>query len=143
MNNVNHFIFQGGAENKIWFLNKHYRAAAGAWFWSAQKTAKVGDIAFIYLTAPLSRIVGKVEIKGEPFYNYPNRFENPIMLNRYCVEVEYKETFEIESELLTMKNLRKVFADWSYLRYPRGGVRIPDAIVPPFLELVGKIPKEI
>ena len=131
----NYYILQGGPENLGYFEhNEDYQDEQ--WWWSGPKSAKPGDIAFIYLTAPVSRIVGRTEIMGEPFHNMAKIFDNPMMDNRWCVPVKvviyYPHRFE-----LTMAGLRSLFSkDWPWLRYPRGGTKIPAHILPPFLELI-------
>jgi len=142
------FIFQGGKENNEWFdfcrkygadkLNAHLRAMNDedtGFFWTCHKQAKKGDEAYIYLTAPLSRIVGKVRLVDKPFQNFPNRFDNSFMDNKLCVEVEFVESYETEN--LTIKEMRNLFGvDWGWVRYPRGSVKIPEHILPVFNEWV-------
>lgn len=62
-----YYILQGGPENiRYWLDNEKW--AKHQWFWSANKHILPGDKAFIYLTSPQSRIVGVVDILGEPFF---------------------------------------------------------------------------
>jgi hypothetical protein len=135
MSEPSYYILQGGPENIDFFENNAaYRDED--WWWSGPKTAKPGDLAFIYLTAPLSRIVGRVKIIGEPFYNAAHIFNNPIMNDRWCVPVGDVLHYPARREL-TMRGLRELFSvDWAWVRYPRGNTRIPDHIIKPFLELV-------
>lgn len=143
------YIFQGGPDNVPWFefvrnhgaerLNDYLREG---FYWVCPKGVKIGDRAFIYLTAPLSRIVGLVEVTGEPFWNYPDRFDNSFMAGKRCVRISFLEAFDTESDLLTIWNLRKLFAkDWGWVRYPRGSTKIPatDGIRKSFLELVDEV----
>lgn len=138
MAQTNHYILQGGPENiKYWEQPDRYGMVD--WFWSANKHVLPGDKAFIYLTAPLSRIVGVVDILKEPFYNprEASMFLNRHMLDRWCVEVGNPFYFGNRDDL-SMANLRKLFGtDWGWVRYPRGNTRVPDEILPPLLELIG------
>lgn len=136
---MNTFIFQGGATNVDFFHLTDAARRRLQYFWTCHRSAKRGDEAFIYLTAPLSRIVGRVELVGDPFVNFPDMFENPYMLNKTCVEIEFREYFDESLDLMTARNLKAVFGlDWGWTRYPRGATRIPADILPPFLELVGR-----
>jgi hypothetical protein len=87
MDDKTYYILQGGPENLRWWLkNEEYRT--WKWFWTANKHIKPGDIAFIYLTSPLSRLVGSVDILGEPFFHFEDtQFDNSHMHNKWCVEV--------------------------------------------------------
>jgi hypothetical protein len=130
------FILLGGPEHLDWFENPNAVEFSNCdYFWTCPKTAAVGDVGFIYLTAPVSRIVGKVRIVGEPFYQVGDiMFENPKMRNKYCAEVEFAEYYP--SANLTIKNLRSLFQDWGWLTMPRSNTRIPDSVLPAFLELI-------
>lgn len=109
----NFYIFQGGPETKWLIEDGHFPT----FFWTANKHVKKGEIAFIYLTAPISKIVG-AEVGEVNFYG--------------------------EHESLSMKNLRKLFAtDWGWVRYPRGSTRIPDEIMGSFYELIAPYCKTI
>lgn len=137
----NTFILQGGPENVEWFeafqkYGQRFKNLTHV-YWTCPKSARKGDHAFIYLTAPLSRIVGKADIIGEPFFNdVPYRFDNKFMEGKWCCEIDIEFAFDVDSELLTMKNFRKLFGhDWGWVRYPRGSVKIPEEILPAFLEL--------
>lgn len=137
---MNQFIFQGGAENVNFFHLTDAARRRLQYFWTCHKGARKGDTAFIYLCAPLSRIVGRVELIGEPFENIPNMFQNPYMAGKLCVEIEFREYLDESLDLLTARNLKTLFGkDWGWSRYPRGATRIPDSILPPFLELVGRV----
>lgn len=137
----NFYIFQGGPETKWLIEDGHFPT----FFWTANKHVKKGEIAFIYLTAPISKIVGAVRITGEPFFNpaATSMFDNPFMYDKWCVEVG-EVNFYGEHESLSMKNLRKLFAtDWGWVRYPRGSTRIPDEIMGSFYELIAPYCKTI
>lgn len=135
----NYFILQGGPELiKYWIGEYAEKWQRHRWWWSANKKAAPGDKAFIYLTSPQSRIVGEVDVIGDPFWNdgQNSGFDNPHMSNKWCVEVGnpigYGNTF-----MLSMFNLRRLFApDWGWVRYPRGNTRVPDEILPGILEIV-------
>lgn len=131
MNN-NHYILLGGAEHFDFFSN-NLAFADEDWFWTVPKTAKIGEKCFVYLCAPVSRLVGQLEIIDEPFYN-THLF--PEWANKWMAKVKFVEYFEERPEL-TIKGLRQLFPDWAWLRYPRGKVRIPAHILTPFLELMG------
>lgn len=139
MGDKNYFILQGGAEHLDYFENNpRYESAGVEFFWTCLKQAKKGDTALIYLCAPQSRIVGSVELTGEPFHNVGDMFKNPIMKDKYCVQIGKVKFFPFRREL-TMRGLRELFAiDWAWLRYPRGNTKIPADIVQPFLELIQK-----
>lgn len=127
----NYFILLGGAEH-FDFFSDNLSFADEQWFWTVPKTAQIGDTAFVYLCAPVSRIVGKIEVIAEPFYNI-NMFPN--WANNWMAEIQFVEYFEPRPEL-TLKRLKELFEDWAWLRYPRGKTRIPAHIVQPFLELM-------
>lgn len=131
----NHYIFLGGAENlKYW---EDERLKNHQWFWSANKHVLPGDIGYIYLSAPLSRIVGEVDIVGKPFFHHGGTmFSNTHMSDKWCVEVANPRYYGERLDL-TMKNLRSLFAvDWGWVRYPRGNTRVPDDILPALQELI-------
>lgn len=130
----NLWLFQGGAETE-WLIEDgdFYQ-----FFWTANKHVEVGDVALIYLTAPISGIVGTVRILGKPFFNHAatSMFNNEFMHDKWCVEVG-EALYIGRHEDLTIRNLRKLFAvDWGWVRYPRGSTRIPADIVGPLLELL-------
>lgn len=131
----NFWLFQGGPETE-WLLEED--SPFKRFFWTANKNVKKGEIAFIYLTAPLSRIMATVRIVGDPFFNSgeTSMFDNPFMNDKWCVEVG--ETVYLGShDELSIANLRKLFSvDWGWVRYPRGSTRIPDDVVYPLSELM-------
>lgn len=131
----NFYIFQGGPETE-WLLESD--SPFDTFFWTANKHVKKGEVAFIYLTAPISKIVAGVNIVGDPFFNpaATSMFDNPFMFDKWCVEVG-NTLYYGQHEELSMRNMRKLFAaDWGWVRYPRGSTRIPDEIVSPFLEMM-------
>jgi hypothetical protein len=132
-----HFILLGGAEHLEWFEDEETRDDYFDYFWTVPKTAKECDHAYIYLTAPVSRIVGSVLIAGEPFQQFEDTmFDNPKMKNKYCAKVYCTGYFPFDHNL-TMSGLRTLFGkDWRWLAYPRGNVKIPDDILPAFEELI-------
>jgi len=132
---MNYYIILGGPEH-LDFFEHNENHWMHRWFWTVPQTAKKGEFAFVYLTAPLSRIVGKVLLFGEPFYNICE-FDNPKTQNRWMAEIQVLQYFEPKSEL-TMSGLRALFPDWRWLSYPRGKSKIPTEIVRPFLELMKK-----
>lgn len=125
----NFWLFQGGPETE-WLLEDD--SPFERFFWTANKHVQKGDVALIYLTAPLSRIVSTVRIVGAPFFNAAatSMFDNPFMYDKWCVEVGEAVHLGSHDEL-SIANLRKLFSlDWGWVRYPRGSTRIPDEIVP-------------
>jgi hypothetical protein len=131
----NHYVLLGGPEHLDFFEhNSDY--VLEQWFWTVPSTAKVEEKAFIYLTAPVSRIVGKVVIISEPFYNI-GQFDNPHTKNKWMAEVKVVRYFKSQPGL-TIGGLRSLFPDWRWLAWPQGKTRIPDEIVEPFLELTDK-----
>lgn len=132
---TNFWLFQGGAEVE-WLLQED--SPFDTYFWTANKHVKKGDIALIYLTAPLSRIMANVRIVGEPFFNpaATSMFDNPFMYDKWCVEVG-ETLYHGSHDELSIRNLRKIFSDdWGWVRYPRGSTRIPKEIEKPLLELL-------
>lgn len=129
---MTYYILLGGAEH-LDFFESPSSYADETWFWTVPKTARVGDTAFVYLCAPVSRIVGQFEIAGEPLYNHGWLSER--WKNNWMAEIGNVTYFEPRPEL-TIKGLRELFPDWGWLRYPRNKVKIPTEIVKPFLELV-------
>lgn len=127
----NYNIVLGGAEHEGFFVrNSDYTGED--WFWTVPKDAQIGDICFVYLTAPLSRIVGRFTITGEPFLNL-GMF--PDYSGKYMAEIGNVQYYPPKPEL-TIRGLRALFCDWAWLRYPRNKTRIPPHILPPFLELL-------
>jgi hypothetical protein len=136
---MTHYIFLGGPENLKYWIYQTERERSAQWFWSANKHVRPGDIGYIYLSAPLSRIVGEVDILAEPFFHHSQTmFDNPHMADKWCVEVGNPRYYGNRDDL-SMKNLRKLFAvDWGWVRYPRGNTRVPDEILPALKELIGE-----
>ena len=108
------------------------------WWWTVSPSAKVGDQGFIYLTAPVSRIVAQVEITGAPFNNIANVFDNPKCDGKWMSPINLVRLLPARPEL-TIQGLRLLFGtDWGWVRYPRGRTTIPAHIIKPFLELVNE-----
>lgn len=132
---MSYWIFQGGPETE-WLLKGD--SPFDQYFWTANKHVKVGEVAFIYLTAPISKIVAGVNIVAEPFFNpaETSMFDNEFMFDKWCVEVG-NTLYYGQHEGLSMRNMRTLFSlDWGWVRYPRGSTRVPDEIVSPFLEML-------
>lgn len=128
-----YYVLVGGAENYDFFEhNRAYRK--NKWFWTVPKTARPGELAFPYLLAPISRIVGQVKIMDAPFYNH-TMFDNPKMHHRWVAEIGDVKFFP-EREELTNRGLRALFPEWPWPHRPQGNVIIPVEIVKPFLELM-------
>lgn len=116
---MNYFVFQGGAENLDHFENGGIikdGAESSFWsspfFWTSPKTAKKDDVAFIYLTVPISRIVAEV---GSP----------------RLIDFDEKLTFQ---------GLKAIFgAKWGWARYNRAShSQIPQEILKSFLKIARK-----
>lgn len=131
----NHFLLLGGPEHVDFFANYEEQSIAEQWFWSVPRCAKEGDAAFVYLTAPESRIVGKVLITGEPFYHLGNTmFDNPKTKDKWMAEIRAVAYYPPRHEL-TMRGLRSLFPEWPWLSYPRSATKIPAGLLQPILEL--------
>lgn len=144
---MNRYIFMGGSENLVyWLQNKDYSddsfgRSNEQWFWSCNRHCQVGEKAFVYLCSPLSRIVGEVDILGEPFYNdaQAEMFDNQHMQNKWVCEVGNPVYFG-QHDALTMKNLKALFGvDWGWVRYPRGNTKVPVEILPVLQELINSV----
>lgn len=133
---MNYFILQGGAEHHGWFTHNEQWADYDA-FWTVPKSAVIGDIGFVYLLAPLSRIVGKVEIITKPELNIGNVFSNEIMDGKWCAEIKFDASYPHHFDL-TLNGMKKLFPDWRWLKMPRGNTRIPEHIIEPFLEMINE-----
>ena len=134
---MNYFVLLGGPEHFDFFKN-NARYGRDQWFWTMQKDARVGDSCFVYMSAPVSRFVGSMEVVGDPFFHVGNTmFSNPKLRDQYVAEIGKVKYFEPRPEL-TIAGLRGLFPDWGWLRYPRSKTRIPAEVLGPFLELVGK-----
>ncbi len=135
--NKNYYILLGGPEHYD-FFEHHERYSGDTWFWTMLKGARVGDICFVYMSAPVSRIVGQFEVTGEPFFHFGNSmFDSPKLRDQYVAEIGNVTFFESRPEL-TIKGLRQLFHDWGWPRYPRSKIKIPAEIIKPFLELIRK-----
>jgi hypothetical protein len=133
---MKYYVLLGGPEH-LPFFERNAALAGHKWFWTMVKSAKVGDTCFVYMSAPVSRIVGLFKVVGEPFFHVGNTmFDNPQMRDQYVAEIGGVKYFQPRPEL-TMKGLRELFPEWGWLRYPRSKTSIPDKIVVPFLEMVG------
>lgn len=130
--NQKYFILQGGAEHLRFFQASEAYLSRQQWFWIVTKSAQKGDIGFVYLCAPVSRIVGQVEFLDDPFYN---TITFPRWANNWMTEIGNVRYFEPRPEL-TIKGLKPLFPDWAWLRYPRGKTQIPAEILQPFLDLI-------
>ena len=132
---MKYYVLLGGPEHLEYFQNPT-KIKDEQWWWTVSPSAKIGETAFIYLTAPESRIVGRVELIGEPFHNVANIFENQKCDGKWMAPIGNVVYYPPRPEL-TMKGLRSLFgSDWAWLSYPRGKTTIPDHILTPFLELV-------
>lgn len=135
MNDKTFYILLGGAEHHRFFTN-NADYSDQQWFWTVPKTARRGDLALVYLCAPVSAIVGSVEITAEPFYNV-DMF--PAWKDNWMAEIGRVRYARSRPEL-GIKGLRELFPDWGWLRYPRGKARIPAEIVPALLKLINRSP---
>lgn len=137
MSDRQHFVLLGGGEHLPYFLN-HEDYNQYEWFWTVPKAAKKGDHGYIYLTAPVSGIVGRVTIVDDPWFHVDGFFDNPFLMNKQVAKISEVVTFT-RRRYFTMKFLRRVFGrDWPWLTMPRSHVRIPEHILPAFLELATK-----
>jgi hypothetical protein len=131
MSKTDYFILVGNAEHLDWFeSNPDYYGEKS--FWTVPKPAKIGDEGFVYLCKPVSRIVGKVEIIAEPFFNI-GMF--PDWANRWMAEIDFRESFSRRPEL-ELQWLRKIFPEWGWLKCPRQNTKVPAEVLELFLELV-------
>lgn len=133
----NYYILMGGPEHLDWF--EHFEDdPLSQFFWTVTKNAHVDEVGFVYLTAPVSRIVGKVLLIGEPFFHIGNSmFEHAQTKDKWMAEIRVVEYFAARPAL-TFKGLQALFPDWAWLTYPRGKTKIPAEIVQPFLELMNE-----
>jgi hypothetical protein len=132
---MNYYVLLGGPEHLDFFQNNSQYAGT-QWFWTMVKGARVGETCFVYMSAPVSRFVGRIEVVGEPFFHVGSTmFDNPKMRDQYVAEIGKVVYFAPRPEL-SISGLRKLFTDWGWLRYPRSKTRIPDDLVKPFLELM-------
>jgi hypothetical protein len=132
---MDYYVLLGGPEH-LDFFEHHERYAGDDWFWTMIKGAKVGDTCFVYMSAPVSRFVGSVEVVGEPFFHVGRTmFDNPKMSDQYVAEIGGVKYFEPRREL-SIAGMRELLPDWGWLRYPRSKTRIPAEIVRPFLKLM-------
>lgn len=131
-----YYVLQGGPESLEFFENSQ-NFSDEEWYWTVPKKAEIGDLGLVYLTAPISRIVGQVEIVQNPFLNLGNVFDNPKMNGKYCAQVEFKKYFQFREDL-TISGLRNLFPEWSWLFMPRGNTRVPETLLKPILELITK-----
>lgn len=132
---MNYYVLLGGPEN-LRFFERREAYAGRAWLWTMVKDARVGESCFVYLSAPVSRFVGRFKVKAEPFYHVgTTMFSHPQLRDTWVAKVGDVEYFTGRPEL-AIKRLRELFPDWGWLRYPRGKTRIPDEVLKPFLELM-------
>jgi hypothetical protein len=130
---MSYYVLLGGPEHFNFFKN-HSRYRKHQWFWTVPKDAQPGETGFVYMSAPVTRLVGQLEIIAEPFYNV-DMFAGEKVKNRWMAEIGKVKYFEERADL-TIRGLRALFPEWGWLRYPRSKVRIPDEMLQPFLELI-------
>lgn len=131
MTNSNYYILLGSPEHLDFFENPAAYSDEQS-YWTVPKSAKKGQEAFIYLCAPVSSIVGRVIIVEEPFFNV---YTFPDWADNWMAEISIMQEYTSRKDL-HIKNLKSLFPDWSWLRFPRNKTRIPSDIIVPFLELV-------
>jgi hypothetical protein len=133
-----YYIVMSGAEHLDFFEN-NAAYQDETWWWTVPPTAREGEEMFAYLTAPVSRIVGRMKITGEPFHNTGNIFPNPKCNGKWMAPVGDVINYPARPEL-SIAGLRKLFgADWGWVRYPRGRTTIPAHIIQPFMQLIRKV----
>lgn len=122
-----YYIFLGSPEDRHWIQNNE---TVG---WTSHRDAELDDRVFFYITAPVSAVVGYGHICGG--------FKNEDIRSKYY-ERWMSEILVINDSLnIPFGNLRELFPDWRWLKFPRQNTQIPEEIVKPFLELVNEKPK--
>lgn len=137
------FILQGGPEVEWIFADDQYDL--DHCYWTCPKSITKGGVALVYLTSPISSIIGSASVGGEPFFNSAatSMFDNAYMNDKWCVRLDGLIYLGRHAEL-SMANLRSLFeADWGRVRYPRGSTRVPDDIEPVLLGLLAPFLPEL
>ena len=98
--------------------------------WTCRKEAVYGDIAAIYLTAPISSIVGYGMIYSEPEIE-----EESDWADKYFADIGRFRLFA-ENDFVPIRRLKELFPEWKYLAQPRRTGIAPDAITGALVELL-------
>ena len=118
-----HFVFLGSKEDS---LNLKRKNVVG---WTSHSEVAVGDRIFFYITSPISAIIATGIATGHSWENedFNSRWAGRLMT----------EAIVFQDDLhIPIKELRELFPEWKWLRFPRQNTRIPHEVVKPFLELI-------
>lgn len=99
--------------------------------WTTHKEAKIGDVVYFYITAPISGIVAKGVVNSEPELN---DIANHRWAGYYFSDIS--ELTPVKEFPIAISQIRRLFPDWAYWRYPRRNTRIPDEFVTAFNALI-------
>lgn len=124
----NLFIFIGGSDEQNGDYSRVHRLAKsrGTANWSTLKNAQPGDRVLIYIQKPHSACIAKAEVLGYPAKGNPGDYP-------YRVKIGH---FEMLPNRIVIGDLKKLFPDWNWLRYPRRGTLVPEHIAERFWRLV-------
>lgn len=123
---MNHWILMGNPEDGNILLSECLPDNFTCW--TTHKEAKVGDVVYFYITAPVSGIVAKGIIASEPELNYD--------LESRWYGYHFSDINKLQRiKDIPIRDIRRFFPDWAYWRYPRRNSLIPMRFIQPFLEL--------
>ena len=118
--NGNLFVFIGGSDAQNGDYSQVHRLSkiGGTARWSSLKTARPGDRVLIYIQRPHSAIIAKAKVLALPVKGKPGD---------YAYRAKIGE-FELLPNQLTIRDLRREFPRWDWLRYPRRGSAVPKPV---------------
>jgi hypothetical protein len=111
-------IFIGGSDEQNGDYSGVHRLArrGGTANWSSLKDAEPGDRVLIYIQQPHSALVAKAEVLTNPVKSEKGDYAYRAKIGR----------FELLPNRVSIRDLKRAFPRWAWLRYPRG-----KAVVPP------------
>lgn len=101
-------------------------------YWTIKKTAKKGDKAIFYLTAPVSAVVGFGSIIDDPWEEPKSEWKE-----KNFTEINRIRIFD-ENQFITNRQIRELFPEWRFMLQPRQSVAMLADIQQPFWELLSE-----
>jgi hypothetical protein len=126
------FIFIGGSDAQNGDYSRVHRLArsGGTANWSSLKDARPGDRVLIYIQRPHSALVAKAEVLDAAVKGKPGDYRYRAKTGR----------FKLLGNPLTIRDLKRLFPGWAWLRFPRGKEVVPPQYANRLWRLVHKVP---